>query len=813
MTSNAQLDLAFEYVLYTNRNIFLTGKAGTGKTTFLHRIKAESVKRMVVTAPTGVAAINAGGMTLHSFFQLPFGMHVPGASRDEENRRRFTRQKIDLIRSLDLLIIDEVSMVRADLLDAVDEVLRRYRESSEPFGGAQLLMIGDLHQLPPVVKNEDWELLRPHYDTPYFFSSLALRKTEPVNIELQYIFRQSDERFIELLNKVRNNDLDATVLETLNSRYIRDFEPDDGDEYITLTSHNASAADINAQRLEVIAQRSRVFRATIQGEFPESAYPTEAVLEFKKGAQVMFVRNDLAAEKRYFNGKIGRIVRFGSNEIVVRCNDGEPIAVEPVEWQNIRYSLDESTKEIKEEQLGAFTQYPLKLAWAITIHKSQGLTFDRAIIDARSAFAHGQVYVALSRCRSFEGIVLSSRISLSSVKTDKVVRQFSEGIERDVPDEARLRQSKHGYQAAMARDLFDFKVMRGRFDQLNHLFRERPAALSPDGLVHFQALALKARMEIVDVADKFLPRLQSYLSQAELPDENGALLQRLKKAGEYFSSKLMVELLPALEKLHLVTDDKAVLKSAREHLSKLRKEIATKNACFMACLDGFSAQGHVRAKTEADLTFTAPKVGADEAAEKAPQNVPHPVLYARLQRWRADMSDALGMEPREVLPTRSLEEIVRLLPTNRKALKQVTGIGAGKLQRFQTLIALVREYVDGNRVPTPAVAVSVPPPPGSTKLISYELYKSGKSVGEIAAERGLATVTIETHLAYFIGSGNLDILAFLTEKQVEETRHFFTDNNTESTAEAKAHFGDRYSYGQLRMVLEHMKGKRPPAQK
>jgi len=302
LVSNPQLDLAFEYVRNTGKNIFLTGKAGTGKTTFLHQIKEESFKRTVVTAPTGVAAINAGGMTLHSFFQLPPGLHLPGTSREVNNQRRFSRDKIQLLRTLDLLVIDEISMVRADLLDAVDDVLRRYRDDSHAFGGVQLLMVGDLNQLPPVVKPEDWELLRPHYETPYFFGSLALQRTDMVAIELKHIFRQSDRRFIDLLDKVRNNQIDAGVLEKLNSRYVPGFQPDVEDAYITLTSHNASSHDLNAQRLESLPERLRTFKAKIVGDFSETAYPTEETLEFKKDAQVMFVRNDLSPEKRYFNG-------------------------------------------------------------------------------------------------------------------------------------------------------------------------------------------------------------------------------------------------------------------------------------------------------------------------------------------------------------------------------------------------------------------------------------------------------------------------------------------------------------------------------
>src|SRR5438094_1111543 len=553
--SNPELDLAFEYVRNTGKNIFLTGKAGTGKTTFLHQVKEESSNRMVVTAPTGVAAINAGGMTLHSFFQLPMGLHLPDTSREVNNQRRFSRDKIQLLRTLDLLVIDEISMVRADLLDAVDDVLRRYRDDSRAFGGVQLLMIGDLHQLPPVVKTEDWELLRPHYETPYFFGSLALQLTDMVAIELKHIFRQSDRRFIDLLEKVRNNQIDADVLETLNSRYVSGFQPDVEHSYITLTSHNASSYDLNAQRLESLPPRLRTFKAKIVGDFPETAYPTEETLEFKNGAQVMFGRNDLSPEKRYFNGKIGKIIRFTGDEIFVRCKDErEDIAVTPVEWQNIKYSIDEETKEIKEDILGTFTQYPLKLAWAITIHKSQGLTFDRVIIDARSAFAHGQVYVALSRSRTFEGIVLSSRINPSSVKTDSVVKAYAEKTARNAPNETHLRQSKREYQETLVRELFDFGAINSHLQGLSRLFQEHSSALSVEGLSQFNTLLAKTSAEVFLIAQKFVPQLDTYFSQPELPEENESLRERLRKAGGYFSTKLNFEFLADMRQIDLSTD-------------------------------------------------------------------------------------------------------------------------------------------------------------------------------------------------------------------------------------------------------------------
>ena len=318
-----------------------------------------------------------------------------------------------------------------------------------------------------------------------------------VTIELKHIFRQSDGQFIELLNKVRNNQLDAGVFETLNSRYVPDFQPSVEDDYITLTSHNASSFELNTRRLSSLAGQLRSFKANIEDEFPETAYPTEEKLEFKIGAQVMFVRNDLSPEKRYFNGKIGKITRFGDREIFVRCKgEREDIPVAPVEWQNIKYSIDEQTKEIKQDLLGTFTQYPLKLAWAITIHKSQGLTFDRAIIDARAAFAHGQVYVALSRCRSFEGIVLSSKINSSSVKTDLAVKEYNEKTERNAPDESHLRQSKPKYQETQIRQLFDFGSIRRQLQGLRRLFQDHPNAISPEALSQFNATLAETQAEI-----------------------------------------------------------------------------------------------------------------------------------------------------------------------------------------------------------------------------------------------------------------------------------------------------------------------------
>jgi len=813
--SNPQLELAFDYVRNTHKNIFLTGKAGTGKTTFLHQIKSESLKRMAIVAPTGVAAINAGGMTIHSFFQIPFGPFLPGAVQDPARQRRFSGEKIRLIQSLDLLVIDEISMVRADLLDAVDDVLRRYRDRHKPFGGVQLLMIGDLHQLPPIVKDEEWYLLREHYQTMYFFGSQALRGTNPVSIELKHIYRQSDTRFIELLNRVRDNQLDPAVLDALNSRYIADFQPNEDQPYITLTAHNASAQEINAEKLAAIAHPLQTFRAVVEGDFPASSYPADEVLECKKEAQVMFVKNDMNREKRYYNGKIGKITGFGDGTIYVRCpDDTEDIVVTPVEWTNVKYALDEQTKEVTEQVLGTFTQYPLKLAWAITIHKSQGLTFERAIIDAQAAFAHGQVYVALSRCKSFEGIVLRSRIGQSSVKTDSVVKNYTDEADRNAPDEQHLARSKADYQQSLLLELFDFSRLRQAFAKLDRLFLEHHNTLHADAGQQVKTLQTQAATQVFDIAERFKPQIRQYFAEGALPEDHAELQARLQKASAYFTEKLDKEMLPAARSLQVLTDNKSVQKLALEALENLQKEIFSKNACFASVQSGFAAARYLRAKADADLDFRAAKnalAPTTSAQPGVPKNTPHPALFVRLKQWREDVAETHGLILYEVLPTRSLLEIVHALPLNLPALKKINGIGPSKATRFGAeLIAIIQAYctehkIHGNAFSAlEAEALAVKPPKIDTKTQSLDLLRAGKTMDEIAAERGFTRSTIEGHLAHFVALGELSVFDLMPREQVEEVEVFFREKNTASSAEAKAHFGEKYSYGEIRLVLAHL---------
>ncbi|MGI8633811.1 MAG: ATP-dependent DNA helicase, partial [Segetibacter sp.] len=437
--SNTIFQKAVAFVNQTNKHLFLTGKAGTGKTTFLKYIKNNTFKKMAVVAPTGVAAINAGGVTIHSFFQLPFGPFLPsdkgvwGEFSGEINNRnsllknlRLQRSKRQVIKELDLLIIDEISMVRADLLDAVDTVMRHVRKQPLiPFGGVQMVYIGDLFQLPPVAKSEEWEILQQYYKSPFFFDAQVLQYVSPPFIELKKIYRQKDDVFINILNNIRNNCCTAYDLEVLHQHYHPEFSPRKAENYITLCSHNYKADEINQRELNKLPGKLYTYDAKITGEFYERSYPAEKQLQLKQGAQIMFIKNDKGEVRKFYNGKIGTVTRIEREKIAVTFpNEKEELEIEQEKWQNVRYDYNKENDALEEEELGTFTQYPIRLAWAITIHKSQGLTFEKAIIDAGASFAAGQVYVSLSRLTSLQGLVLKSRILPNCISTDRRVVDF-----------------------------------------------------------------------------------------------------------------------------------------------------------------------------------------------------------------------------------------------------------------------------------------------------------------------------------------------------------------------------------------------------
>ncbi|MDY0103708.1 MAG: DEAD/DEAH box helicase [Lentimicrobium sp.] len=434
---NEEFRYAAEIAEHTNKLLFVTGKAGTGKTTFLKYLTSTTVKNMVVLAPTGVAAVNAGGQTIHSFFNIKPSIYFPGDKRlrtfappEDPDRSvihdhfRYNRDKLDVIRGLELLIIDEISMVRSDLFDVIDRLLRVFRKREfTPFGGVQLILIGDTFQLPPIVNQDDWNILGRFYDSPFFFSSRAMQKQKPIYIELKKIYRQKEQDFIDLLNRVRINTIDLKDIQLLNSRYLHGFTPEEEDDYIILATHNRMVEETNNKRLHEIDEPIHRFEATVIGQFPENSYPADMILKLKEGAQVMFLRND--RNKRYYNGKIGHVVEISEEGLFVALPEGDIIEVAREEWENIRYTWDNGERKVVEEIIGSFVQYPLKLAWAITVHKSQGLTFDKIIADLEEAFAPGQVYVALSRCTSFAGLLLKTPLNARSIKTDPVVLEFA----------------------------------------------------------------------------------------------------------------------------------------------------------------------------------------------------------------------------------------------------------------------------------------------------------------------------------------------------------------------------------------------------
>ena len=542
MQTNVELEQAWEFVEHTGTSVFLTGKAGTGKTTFLRSVVEKSQKRLVVVAPTGVAAINARGVTIHSFFQLPFSPYIPNTIVKGEYG--VSKEKRNIIRTLDLLIIDEISMVRSDLLDAIDSVLRRFKNPMKPFGGVQLLMMGDLQQLTPVVTEEDAGMLKSHYSTPYFFGSHALSQIPYVTIELKHVYRQQDVGFLHLLNHVREGRPTAEDMQQLNARFHPDFRSDADQGYIRLTTHNAMADHYNDSQLAQLQTPSFDFKAEINGVFPEYSYPTNEVLTLKKGAQVMFVKNDSSPLRQYYNGRIGRVKRIDQENIIVHCpGDDFDITVGVQEWENTRYVINKETKEIEPDVQGSFRQYPLRLAWAITIHKSQGLTFEHAIIDAGLSFASGQVYVALSRCKTLEGLVLASRIDEKAIINDQRVNDYISRQEEEAHRSISLLELyKQDYYKQLLVELFSFHDILRAQESLCRAAVEWLHAYPKLTLLHKSTLN-SLQKQVGSVAIKWLSVIQQ--SNYDQLTE-GTFLDRVKRSAGYFNATLNTYIRPLI---------------------------------------------------------------------------------------------------------------------------------------------------------------------------------------------------------------------------------------------------------------------------
>ena len=718
MENNPELQLAWQFIENTGTHLFLTGKAGTGKTTFLRRLKEQSPKRMVILAPTGIAAINAGGVTIHSFFQLSFAPFVPETTfNSSQTHYRFSKEKRNIIRSMDLLVIDEISMVRADLLDAIDSALRRYRDREKPFGGVQLLMIGDLQQLAPVVKENEWEMLKNYYETPYFFASRALRETVYMTIELKTVYRQSDTFFLSLLNKIRENQADNEVLNELNRRYQPGFRPRKEEGYIRLTTHNYQAQKVNDNELASLPGQTYSFRAEIDGTFPEYLYPADEVLTIKAGAQIMFLKNDPSSEKRYYNGMIGEVAAVNDAGMIVRGKDnGNEFQLLPEEWGNYKYVLNEETKEITEEIEGTFRQYPIRLAWAITIHKSQGLTFERAIIDARNSFAHGQTYVALSRCKTLEGMVLESPLRREAIISDSTVDNFTKEVERNKPGNRQLHDMQKAYFFDLLSDLFNFYSLDQAYKRLLRLIDEDLYKLYPKQLAEYKELAPHIKEKIVEVSQRFRNQYTRLINGSDDYAADQGLQERVRSGAGYFRKEL--EPVRALfEKTNMPLDNKELRKQLNERLQALDDALWIKESLLEAMMgQPFTVTGYLKLKAKVTLSLeddsssgSSPKApkekrerkgrkertrSSSKAKVEVPTDILYPELYRTLSEWRAAKAREVSLPAYIIMQQKALMGIVNLLPDTPEALEAIPYFGAKGVQKYGLeILGIIREYL------------------------------------------------------------------------------------------------------------------------
>lgn len=730
-TTNPDFDLAVQYVCQTDKPIFLTGKAGTGKTTFLRYICEHCPKKMAIVAPTGVAAINAGGVTMHSFFQLPFGAYIAdhktewgGGSMEINNRHsllknlRLNHNKRQLIQELELLIIDEVSMLRCDMLDAIDTVLRHIRTKYEiPFGGVQILFIGDLYQLPPVVNREEWQLMSPYYKSPFFFDAMALQEANLVNIELKKIYRQQDFEFISVLNSIRNNIADAEDMKVLERCYNPSFSPNTDEGYILLTSHNAKADVVNKTELEKLPSKTHFFDAVVKGDFGERVSPVEKNMPLKVGAQVMFVKNDKGENRRYYNGKIVKVTRIELGKIFVALDDDSEMELEKETWRNINYKYNQENDEVEEEELGSFTQYPIRLAWAITIHKSQGLTFEKAIVDAGASFAPGQVYVALSRLTSLEGLVLHTRINPAQVMTDERVVRYTEQMESQKDLHSELQAEQKEFAARKLLESFDL-------DKLCEAYKENYLGFSKSAIpdkADAVILALKwsdKANELQAVAQKFNRHLIGVFGSGSRPDY-AHLQERTLAAAQYFSKEL--DALESALKLHI--EEYKVKQKTKKYIAQLRYIF---------------------------LLLGRKKMQIDQAAKLA-----------------------VGLNKGT--------DIASLLDMIAEDKKQFS---AAQHQEEEKIITAKKEV-------------------GASKSISFDMYKQGKTIEEIASARSMAQSTVEGHLVAYIATGELEVSAFVSSSELSLILQKIKELDGLSATILKENLPAEIGYTKLRAVIAY----------
>ncbi len=777
--------LAARFVNSTNRHVFLTGKAGTGKTTFLHQLAASTHKRYVILAPTGIAALNAKGVTIHSQFLLPFGSFIPerqlpaditGQFHDQDTltrRHPLNAVRRNVLREVDLLIIDEVSMLRADLLDAIDFRMRSVRQNRyQSFGGAQVLLIGDLYQLPPVVKDDELRVLKRWYASPHFFESKVIREHGYAHIELDKIFRQQDGNFIHILNNLRNNTVAQEDVTELNKHYKPEITAADSDGVITLTTHNYKADELNQRALAQLPGKSHAFEAEVEGDFPESMYPVLSRVELKVGAQVMFVKNDM--EKAYFNGKLAKVEALDKDGIMVRMEGdsgsgpGMTYRLKRERWENKRYVVNASTKQQDEEVLGTFEQYPIKLAWAITVHKSQGLTFTKAIIDVGAAFAPGQVYVALSRLRSLDGLILRTRIDPSVVSSDREVVAFTNrGFEQE-PLPQQLKAQQREYLKLLLGGTFDFSDMlrKVEYTQKDH---PETAQFEDESM----KTALKLFLEKLRSEEENTQKFRGQLIRLLHEDKRDELLVRIEKGGTYYGDMLyaqMKALFQHMAQAEMLSRTKEYTNALKEIDSMLMKKVATiaKVGYLTTCiLNG----EEVKKQEDLEKCLAAKRAAmVGEVRAWAEEHKPKASTKSGRKRKRTSLDDILGDGPGSVDP------------------------------QGRPLTTKNRDHPDHERAPRRTKAEV-----GKTYDVTYDLHKEGLTLEEIAAKRSMAKSTIEGHFARGIAEGAVEIEGLMLETERDAIADWMRENPKEGLNEAAGHFQGRFGYGQLRMVQAWVK--------
>lgn len=744
VSSDQIIQVAARFVNQTSRTIFLTGKAGTGKTTFIRDIVSRTHKNAIVAAPTGIAAINAGGVTLHSLFQLPFASFIPLDKTLSDSHSsialhtpksllqsfQMNKAKRNMLRELELLIIDEVSMLRADLLDAIDVILRHVRYNrNQAFGGVQVLFIGDLLQLPPVVKDEEWRHLSLYYKGMHFFNAKVLQQQPPLYIELDKIYRQSDPVFIQLLNNLRDNCCTNVDFELLNTHFIPDFGQSEFDGYVLLTTHNRIADAKNLETLQKLKATSFQFEAEVEGDFSEYLYPVDKKLVLKQGAQVMMLKNDYSGEQRFFNGKIGRVSSLKKDEIIVSFSDGtDPVMIEPYTWENKKFSLNKETNAIDETVVGRFKHFPIKLAWAITVHKSQGLTFEKAIIDVENAFAPGQIYVALSRLTSLDGLVLSSPIPRNLLQPDSALSEFS--ILKSEPGHLQtiFVQETRKYLQSVISQAFDF----------SYLSRELSFHLANYNKDENRSLKQQYKEWALGIIETTAPLQQTALSftrqiQTILADEAvqySYLLERLNAAKLYFEPRLQEISDKVYEHIMELGNEKGI--------KKYRSDLYELDALFQRQI-----QHIYKAVSLLEASMTKSEFTKDNLQRSTPES--------KIKREK------------------------RTKPPRKAKLKKEK-----------------REKID-------------------TKAVSFELYQKGKSINEIAIERGLSHTTIEGHLAHYVRLGTIGVQSFISPQRLQAVRKLVDELETVNLAPLKEELDSSYSYTELRMAVAAIMAEREQA--